>query len=219
MPRKVAERSDVLPALAELFREHGYEGASLSLISKATGLGKGSLYHFFPGGKEEMARAVLAEIDQWFETHVFTPLGEAAKPAEAIAEMFASVETYFRSGRRVCLVGVLALGDTRDRFAATLKGYFARWVDVLAKALVRSGHDAASAKALSEEIVGGIQGAIVLSRALDNPATFSRTMVKLMSRAIGENSKVPNSTRSSAKKNPRAKKNPGALGVPGFRRS
>ena len=51
MARTVAERSDVLPLLAEVFREHGYEGASLSLISKATGLGKGSLYHFFPGVK------------------------------------------------------------------------------------------------------------------------------------------------------------------------
>ena len=67
MPRIVAERSDTLPVLAEVFREHGYEGASLSLISKATGLGKGSLYHFFPGGKEEMADAVLSEIDGWFE--------------------------------------------------------------------------------------------------------------------------------------------------------
>jgi hypothetical protein len=48
----------------------GYrEGASLSLISEATGLGKGCLYHFFPGGKEEMADAVLSEIDGWFENH------------------------------------------------------------------------------------------------------------------------------------------------------
>jgi AcrR family transcriptional regulator len=51
----IAERSDTLPTLAEVFREHGYEDASLSLLSQATGLGKGSLYHFFPGGKEEMA--------------------------------------------------------------------------------------------------------------------------------------------------------------------
>ena len=50
----VAERADTLPALAEVFREYGYEGTSLARITKATGLGKGSLYHFFPGGKAEI---------------------------------------------------------------------------------------------------------------------------------------------------------------------
>ena len=55
MMRSIAERADVLPQLAEVFRAHGYEGATLALISDATGLGKGSLYNFFPGGKEQMA--------------------------------------------------------------------------------------------------------------------------------------------------------------------
>ena len=74
MARSVAERSDTLPALAEVFRGHGYEGASLAIISNATGLGKGSLYHFFPGGKAEMVSAVLAEIDRWFEDKIFAVL-------------------------------------------------------------------------------------------------------------------------------------------------
>jgi TetR/AcrR family transcriptional regulator, lmrAB and yxaGH operons repressor len=70
MARLVAERADTIAPLAEVFREHGYEGAGLALIGKATGLGKGSLYHFFPNGKEEMVRAVLGEIGQWFEDAV-----------------------------------------------------------------------------------------------------------------------------------------------------
>ncbi|MEM8810542.1 MAG: TetR/AcrR family transcriptional regulator, partial [Cyanobacteria bacterium P01_G01_bin.38] len=35
--------------LTPVFRRYGYEGASLSMLSKATGLGKASLYHHFPG--------------------------------------------------------------------------------------------------------------------------------------------------------------------------
>ena len=62
MPRLVTERADTLPALAVVFRECGYDGASLALIGQHTRLGKGSLYHFFPGGKEEMADAVLGEM-------------------------------------------------------------------------------------------------------------------------------------------------------------
>ena len=52
----------MIPVVAEVFRAHGYEGATLSVITEATGLGKGSLYHFFPGGKEELAAAVLADL-------------------------------------------------------------------------------------------------------------------------------------------------------------
>ena len=179
MVRLVAERSDVIPVLAELFRENGYEATSLALIGAATGLGKGSLYHFFPGGKAEMARAVLAEIDLWFETRIFQPLEQQPNPSAAIATMFDDVSIYFRSGRRVCLVGVLALGNVRDRFAESVQGYFTRWCAALASALQRAGHEFARAILLAEEIVADIQGAIVLARALDDPGVFARCIERL----------------------------------------
>lgn len=182
MARVVAERADTLAALGEVFREHGYEGASLSLIGKATGLGKGSLYHFFPGGKEEMVAAVLAEIDAWFEANVFAPLRGEDADGRAIDAMFDAVTEYFRSGRRVCLVGALALGDARDRFADAVGGYFTRWVEALGHALRRRGRDAAEARALAEAVVAGIQGAIVLARALDQPAVFARAVACLRAR-------------------------------------
>lgn len=176
-------RAETLPALAEVFRAHGYEGASLALISRATGLGKGSLYNLFPGGKAEMAACVLEEIDSWFETNLYAPLREARQPAEAVSAMFDAVEGYFRSGQRVCLVGVVALGSERDRFGAAVRSYFARWIAALAGALERSGRNAADSTALAEEIVAQIQGAIVLARALDDPAVFSRAMTALRARA------------------------------------
>ena len=175
----------MLPLLAEVFREHGYEGASLSLISKATGLGKGSLYHFFPGGKEEMAVAVLAEIDGWFEANVFRPLRETNDPRAAVATMFATTAEYFRSGRRVCLVGALSLSDARDRFAGRLRDYFARWVEALTAALARAGHGPKAAGAIAEEAVGGIQGAVVLARALDRPDVFEQILTGLRARCLG----------------------------------
>lgn len=178
----MADRDGLLPALAETFRAYGYEGASLARISRATGLGKGSLYNLFPGGKAEMAACVLAEIDAWFEANLYLPLREAARPVEAVSAMFDAVEAYFRSGRRVCLVGVVALGSERDRFAEAVRCYFARWVAALADALRRSGRDPAASVALAEEVVAQIQGAIVLARALDEPAIFSRAITALRAR-------------------------------------
>jgi len=179
MSRKATVRADMLPALAEVFREHGFDGASLSLISDRTGLGKGSLYHFFPGGKEEMAAVVLAEIDGWFNRYVFAPLREEVDSQGAIEQMLQAVEVYFMSGRRMCLVGVFALSDARDRFASQVRTYFVAWTKDLTDALMRAGHDAAIARELSEETVAGIQGALVLARALDDPTSFQRTVNRL----------------------------------------
>lgn len=182
MARSVAERADVLPVLGELFRAHGFEGASLAVIAKATGLGKGSLYNFFPGGKEEMAAAVLANVEEWFESNLFAPLSDAPDGVAAIAAMFTAVDGYFRSGRRMCLVGVFALGDIRDPFGARIQGYFQRWIDSLAAALVRAGQDAGEARGVAEEVVAGIQGGLVMARATDDPALFGRVLDRLRRR-------------------------------------
>jgi len=175
----MGERGDVVPLLAEVFRTYGYEGASLARISEGTGLGKGSIYNFFPGGKDEMAEAVLANIDGWFRDQVFQPLRGCADAAQGVADMITAVGRYFLSGRKVCLVGVFALGHERDRFAVRVQAYFAEWVDALAAALERGGRTAQDARALAEDAVGGIQGALVLARAADEPALFMRALDRM----------------------------------------
>lgn len=177
--RTIRERADIIPALAEVFRSHGYEGASLALIGQHTGLGKGSLYNFFPGGKEEMAAAVLDHIDGWFRAHVFEPLRATADPSAAIAAMFEATDRYFHSGGRVCIVGVFALSDVRDRFAERINAYFADWRDALAQALQRLGKEPGAAAELAEDIVAGIQGALVTARALGDPSSFGRRLARL----------------------------------------
>jgi len=182
VPRTVAEKADTIAPLAEVFREHGYEGASLALISKATGLGKGSLYHFFPNGKEEMVRAVLSDISQWFEVSIYSPLRDDPDANAAIGHMLDETDAYFRSGRRVCLVGALAVAQTRDIFAEAIQGYFVAWIEALQSALLRQGREADHALRLAEETVLAIQGAIVLSRAVDDIGVFERAMAQLRAR-------------------------------------
>jgi AcrR family transcriptional regulator len=184
MAKADAARGDILASLAEVFRAHGYEGTTLALISDATGLGKGSLYNFFPGGKEQMADEVLASIDRWFVDKIYTPLRTAPDPVKGIAAMYAATDDYFRSGQRVCLVGVVALGASRDLFGEKVKDYFAGWVDALAAALRRSGDDKAEARRKSEHAVLEIQGALVLARAFDDTKVFSRALKESERRLI-----------------------------------
>lgn len=184
MARVIAEREDVIPMLAEVFRTYGFEGASLARIAEQTKLGKGSIYHFFPGGKEEMAEAVLSQVDQWFRQNVFAPLKTQTDAAAGIAAMFEQVKAYFLSGRRVCLVGVFALGNERDRFAAAVRDYFSGWIDALSDALVRAGRKPEEARQLAEEVVAGIQGALVLARAFDRSEVFTDALDRLSVRLL-----------------------------------
>ena len=184
MPRQIAERQDIIPVLGEIFREHGYAGTSLSEITKRTGLGKSSLYHFFPNGKTEMAQAVLEDISQWFENHVYEQLRTGADPHENVRHMFDSVDRYFHSGNRICLVGAFALDDTRDNFAVEVNDYFMAWTRALAKTLTRGGLTARAAKDMAEDTVLAIQGALVLSRSQDDAGIFRRTLKRLQQRIL-----------------------------------
>lgn len=179
--RALTDRESALPALAEAFREHGFEGATLASLSKATGLGKGSLYNFFPGGKDEMMEAVLENIDGWFADAIFSPLENVSDPAAAVTAMFDDVTAYFRSGRRVCVVGCLGLNSSGETFAVKVKDYFARWISALAHCLEVAKVPPAMAVDLAEEAVSGVQGAIVLARALGDDASFQRIVRRLQS--------------------------------------
>ncbi|AGB72849.1 MULTISPECIES: TetR/AcrR family transcriptional regulator [Rhizobium] len=181
MARTVFEKSDAIALVAEVYRELGYEGASMSEITARTKLSKGSLYHFFPGGKEQMAAEIVANIDAWFVTEMFKPL-EEEEPRAAIARMWETTDSYFRSGRRVCLIGAFALDETRDRFSAAIRGYFHHWIEALCGALLRGGVPGAEAKMLAEEAVIGIQGALTLARALEDETVFGRTLARLKHR-------------------------------------
>ena len=175
MVRSIAERADVLPQLAEVFRAHGYEGATLALISDATGLGKGSLYNFFPGGKEQMAMEVLDSIDRWFVDNIYKPLRTSTDPAKGISDMFAAVDDYFRSGQRVCLVGAVAVGAARDLFDDKGQNLFRRLDRCApAAALRRLGDDRTTARQKAEQAELDIQGELLLTRALDDINVFSR---------------------------------------------
>src|ERR1700760_3586083 len=52
-------RDRILYASAELFRRQGYAGTGLKQIAAESGAPLGSIYHFFPGGKQALADEVL----------------------------------------------------------------------------------------------------------------------------------------------------------------
>lgn len=125
-----------------------------------------------------MAEAVLDDVQQWFALNVFAPLRTDADPASITHHMFIQTARYFRSNRLVCLFGAFTLGLERATFADRVAAHFLDWIDALTPVLRTLGHGDAATE-LAEEIVAGIQGALVLSRASGDASRFERLLARL----------------------------------------
>jgi TetR/AcrR family transcriptional regulator, lmrAB and yxaGH operons repressor len=169
-----------VPTLLELFRQYGYEGVTLSKISRATGLGKASLYHHFPGGKAAMAVAALTEVNQWLELRILPMLESTAKPIDKFQSMCQEVDRFFNGGQNSCLWAVLMLEQSSDDlFHSQINWAFSQWIAAIAKVLIAAGLDEISAQQRAEDAIVAIQGSLILARGLRDLAPFQRAIEHL----------------------------------------
>lgn len=181
-----------VPTLLQLFRQFGYEGVTLSKISQATGLGKASLYHHFPGGKAEMAEAALTQVNQWLETKIVPLLMSAAslgsgdrpiQPIDAFQSMCEETNRFFNEGQNSCLWAVLVLEQSSDAlFHAQISWAFATWIEAIAHVLITAGLPETLAIQRGEDAMIAIQGALIVSHGLHNVAPFQRVLHQLPQR-------------------------------------
>ncbi|MGK7946785.1 MAG: TetR/AcrR family transcriptional regulator [Microcystaceae cyanobacterium] len=168
-----------LPTLVRVFRQSGYDGASISQISKATGLGKASLYHHFPGGKEEMMRSVLQFLGQGLESTVIKALREKGTVTTRFQKMGEALSAIYEGGDQPCVLAIVLLGDAKDTFSEQIKGLLEMWLDEMANVLQESGMSLKEAKQRSEEIAIAIQGSLILAQGLGDPSPFRRVIESL----------------------------------------
>lgn len=183
MPAALHSRDYVLDRLLATFRASGYDGASLADIASATGLGRSSLYHHFPGGKEEMATAVLDRVDAWLDANVIAPLRKAGMPAERLERMVGALDAFYDSGRNRCILAAFVVGQSRQLFGKRLAAVFERWIAALAAVACDGGVEPDEARRRAEAVVIAVQGAVVLAGALDDPKPF-KTMLADLPRGI-----------------------------------
>ena len=169
----------LLDRLTEVFRVHGYEGASLSRISKATGLKRGSLYHRFPGGKDEMAQAVLKRADDWFASHVLAPLAEPGDPAARVRKVADRLKRFYFGGDRSCLLDTLSLGEPGTPLREHVEQSISAWLDEFAGIAGEAGHTGAAARRRAEDALVRIQGSLVLARATGGTKPLGRVLKDL----------------------------------------
>jgi TetR/AcrR family transcriptional regulator, lmrAB and yxaGH operons repressor len=179
-------KATYIPCLLQLFRQYGYDGATLSKISEATGLGKASLYHHFPGGKDEMVEAVLDYLEDWLTQNILQPLASEDDPVVRLQRMCDRLIDLYEGGKQPCMFAVLLLGSARDVFHAKVKELFGRWIEAIAAVLVEAGMDRAIAQQRGEDAAITVQGALILAQALDDPLPFLRVMQQLPTQLSSE---------------------------------
>lgn len=172
-------REEVLNRLAKVFRDEGYEAASLMRLSKASGLGKASLYYHFPNGKEEMAMAVIERANAIFTEQVIAPLRAPVEATKRIGQMVRNLDSYYCQGQESCLLGVLAMSATPAVFHAHIKEGLLEWINALSEALVDCGFPKRIARQRAEDTVCRVEGALLLSRGISDTRPFRRVLSQL----------------------------------------
>ena len=181
MARKVLIEMDaLLDRLGATFRDVGYDGASLTLLSEAAGLKKASLYHRFPGGKEQMGLEVLQETGRWLTQHVLGPLGGEGTPRERVTAMTRELRSFYQGGKQACLLNLLSSPISEaSPFKAAIHQMFEAFVGALTNVVAEEGYAVSAARDRAERGVALIQGSLVLARGLGTTAPFRKTLAAL----------------------------------------
>ncbi|CAM2008865.1 TetR/AcrR family transcriptional regulator [Acanthopleuribacter pedis] len=172
MPPAVIAKEEVLRVLSHEFRTWGYDGATLSRLSQATGLVKASLYHHFPKGKQDMAKAVLDHVGQALMEQVVAPMHKPVSVDWLVKELCVNLAAFYGNGKLSCLVDVFSMGSAKDLLGETVKGHVQALIREIAALLVRAEIPAEVATARAERAVVLIQGGLIIGRALDRPEVF-----------------------------------------------
>lgn len=196
-PAKMPEKY-VLQRLTEVFRERGYEGASYAILISATGLVKASLYHRFPGGKEEMVDTVLSRADREFMDYVLRPAWEAGPPAKRVRKIAQRLEKFYHSGSRWCLLDTLTLAST-SRTLRHAKRSMEFWISSLSRVAQEAGMPRSEARQNAEDAVAAIEGGLIVSRVTRSRKPFLRALATLPARLTQGAGKRSRRTNSSTK--------------------
>lgn len=169
MGRKPGQtKQRMLDSAVALLRERGAAGVSVDAVLAHSGAPRGSVYHHFPGGRNEL---ILEAVDQ-AGTLIASLIDEATKegdPPQALAKFvefwkLALLETDYLAG---CPVVALAV-DSRQGIqeaADLVREIFTLWQRKLTELLVANGTPELRARRLSTLAIAAIEGAIILCRA------------------------------------------------------
>lgn len=164
----VSTRERFIETTCKLMEAQGYHATALNQIIDESGGPKGSLYYYFPEGKEELAAEAIHHVGEEVDGRIQSVLDAVDDPAEAVCEFILTVATHmeasdYAAGGPITTVA-LESATTAPRLNAACRDVYAQWQATFVERLVRGGINAARAQRLAVLIIAALEGGIVLSR-------------------------------------------------------
>jgi TetR/AcrR family transcriptional regulator, lmrAB and yxaGH operons repressor len=168
MPTPPKHRDAIVRAAADLFRRQGYAATGLNEIVAASGAPKGSLYHYFPQGKEQIGEEVVRAAGR-LVAGTLAELARSERTPGALLRRYGRMvvgwmeASGFEDGGPITTV-LLELAPGVDGVTAAGREAFASWAAVLGGELTARGVTPARARRLSTLAIAALEGALVLAR-------------------------------------------------------
>lgn len=167
---------------ADMIRRRGLSATSVRQLAKHSQAPLGSTYHYFPGGKEQLA----TEAVQFAEEIVARSLKKQldSGPIEGLRAFLALwretiTSTDFRAG---CPVLAVSIEEPAREGAAPLTAAadaFATWENLLADSMREHGADNERAEQVATLIVAAVEGTVAMCRAKRSPESLDRISPQL----------------------------------------
>lgn len=173
-------RETVVAKLVDVFYEHGFDGTSLSIISERTGLQRASLYHHFPGGKEEMAKAVIETSDRWGEEFIGKLVMDNSIPPKArLEQMMKNLDELHWRPQQLSPSNAFVIGGASEQFSKHVQWHYHTCVWMMTELMVACGipQEIAKRRAWEQRILW--EGGLVCSRVLGDMSLFRGLMQRM----------------------------------------
>lgn len=168
MNEELPPRERILLATSDLMEKQGYHATGLNDIVRASGSPKGSLYHYFPDGKEGLAAETIERRAQFVAARLRESLWAHDDPGEAVYQHMMVMLQHMHGAecRRGSPIAAVALETSAasDRLRTACDDAYKLWQSVFRERLVESGLSEDQAERLAAHIVASLEGAIILSR-------------------------------------------------------
>jgi TetR/AcrR family transcriptional repressor of lmrAB and yxaGH operons len=176
-------RDQIIEATADLLETQGYRATGLNQIVEESGAPKGSLYYYFPGGKEQFSTEAINKVAQEIVERIRSSLVAIEDPGEAVEAFVRKVAQHveassFLKGGPITGVALEAV-TTSERLNEACRETYELWQSAFAEKLAQSGFSPARSARLAGLIIASIEGAIVLSRTNRSIVPLERIAAEL----------------------------------------
>lgn len=161
-------RDRILAATTELFRRRGYNGTALRDVTTAAAATTGSLYHFFPGGKADLAEAFITESGAAYQQLFEMMIDEVPDLAAAVRGFFDGAADVLAEGGFVdiCPIGTVAgeIASSHEVLRLAADRVFSSWIGATASRFATAGLARAEAEELATTVIATLEGGFLLAR-------------------------------------------------------